>query len=1485
MALSSPEVDRSTGLWPGLLLAAGLLLSAAAAHWQSAANAQRAALALHAEAERLADRVVERLQRYEYGLRGARGAVLTVGLDGLDRRRFGSYSASRDVDREFPGARGFGFIRRVDAERLDAFTAGAARDGWPGFKVRQLEPNDGERFVIQYIEPVDRNREAVGLDIASEPLRREAAVAAARGARATLTRPISLVQAAGRSQQGFLVLLPVYRSAMPLATEDQRWAACAGWAYAPLLVDEVLQGLDPQRQGLRLTLDDLGAASRRFYATDAAVPSPGMPATTLERAVFGRTWQLGVQALPPFMAALHLPSSERVFTTGAVLSLLAAACAWAFVQGRRSRLQVHHEQQRLAALVEHSSDAIVTESPDGRIIGWNGAAERLLGHSAAEALGQVGATLLLPPDRQPLAHAVRERIGRGEPVEPFDQVLLHKDGRRLEMSVAVSPIVGPGGDLVGVGRTLRDISARNAAERERQAFTEALEREVAERTAELSTARRDLQAVLDAVPSMIGYWDRDLRNRFANHAYQAWFGAKPGAMTGCHIAELLGETLFEKNRPYIEAALRGEPQTFERAIPNPDGSGVRHSLAHYLPDIVDGVVQGFYVLVHDVSAIKDSERRLADALRDNEALLSTIKAHTLYSVTDVKGTIVDVNEGFCRISGYTRDELVGQNHRLINSGTHDRWFWAGLWGTIAAGRPWRGEICNRAKDGSLYWVDSIVAPFVGSDGRPQRYISIRHDVTASKQAEQVMRRAMQAAEAASAAKSSFLANMSHEIRTPLNAMIGLTYLLEHGRLEPEQRGFVGKIQLASRSLLGVVNDVLDLAKIEAGEAQVEAVPFDLHELLDGMAALYGDQAQAKGLAFRASQPEDLPRRVLGDAGRLRQVLSNLLANAIKFTERGSVALVLRLVARDETGLTLRFEVHDSGIGIAPEVQHSIFQPFVQADSSTTRCFGGTGLGLSIVRELSALMGGEVRLDSTPGRGSIFRVTLRLGVLPDDAGNGGAGRTPLHVLVVDDDAVQATALVMQAHALGWRAEAVGSADAAVQTLRRQAGNDTLPDVLLVDWQLPGGSGLDALAAMAAAIGRERLPPAVLVSSADANALQLLPEDPQVDSGLALPVDASSLFNAVNRAVARRSGDPEKALRATRLDGAGALWLPGVRVLVVDDSEINREVAERILGREGAVVTACESGADALERLREAPQAFDLVLMDVQMPGMDGHEATRRLRGEPGLARLPVVALTAGALLAERRSALDAGMDDFISKPLDPDSLIRSVRRHVERARGRPLPVRLREVPLPGIGPAAWPEIDGIDGADAAQRLGQDLALFRSLLQRLFREFADLMVEPPVLPAKETECAALAARAHKLRGSAGMLGAHVVQRQAGALEARLRRPAPAREAGAPVSELMATLARSLHRLQQASAAALMQPLPAAAAPVAEPWTPVARDELRALLRAQDLSAMDRFDALSAGLRSALGEARFDGARAAIENLNFAQALALLEQEEAA
>ena len=1373
-----------------LLLVLGLTLGNLVTWLHGRANDARIAHEFDMLAEEATRNIVERFHRYEYGLRGLRGSVLTGGRDGITRRQIRAYSESRDIDAEFPGARGFGFIRRVPVEHEAEFLASTRRDGVPEFALRQLQATDSERYVIQFIEPIERNRPALGLDIGSEVHRRTAADLALRTGNAAISRPITLLQAPSEHQQGFLILLPVYQPGMPLSSEAEREAAAFGWTYAPVVIAEVLQGFDLRDGEFTMSLFDEG---EQFYGPTAPTVQPDEPLVRrISRPIFGRTWQIELRSEPPFVAHLNLLRPETVFAAVTLLSLLLAALLYAYLQSRQRQLQLIAGQLHLATIIENSSDAIITESLDGIITSWNRAAERIFGYRADEAIGRVSATLIPPVTSDRNGESMLMSVRHGGSIDPFDQVCRHRDGSCVEVSITASPVTTPDGRVIGMGKTIRDISVRKQAERQLQEFNARLEHQVRERTAQLETTSRDLQTILDALPSMIGYWDARQTCRFANSAYHKWFGVEPTSLPGRHIRELLGDSLYAANRPYIEAALRGEPQTFERSIPRPDGHGTRHSLSHYLPDVVGGEVRGFYVMVHDISEITESRQKLAAAIREHEALLRTIQSNVLYSVTDRDGTILDVNAVLCRTSGYRRDELLGQNHRIFSSGTHPPEFWAEMWATIGAGRSWRGELCDRAKDGSLFWSDTVIAPFFSGDGTIERFVAIRTDITARKTAarqlahererldnilrgthagtwewnvqtgetrfnerwaehightldelapttittwhshihpedlalanellrrhfsgeldqyecelrvrhrdghwvwvvdrgrvstwtadgapewmygtqqdisrrkealrllaasevfleragqlakvggwqlevdsgeltwtsetrrlhevpadyipvldkvvdfytpearpvllaalrrtmtqgesfdldlplitatgrsiwvraigeaefttegarsrpvrlvgaiqditaqraaDDALRAAKGAAEAANQAKSLFLANMSHEIRTPLNAIIGLTYLLDRSTLSDEQRRFIATLQIAGRELLGIVNDVLDLAKIEAGNIVLDVAPFSLRAMLGELLAIFESQARARHLALTFDLPEDLPPVVHGDPMRVRQLLTNLLGNAVKFTERGSVRLRVAMTRDPADRLLACFTVHDTGIGISAEAQRRIFTPFEQADASTTRRFGGTGLGLSIVRHFVGLMGGEVSVQSTLGEGSEFRL-----VLP----------------------------------------------------------------------------------------------------------------------LSLPVP--------------RSDDPGQTPIPPRVEPSARLT--DVRILVVDDSEFNREIAQCILLNEGAIVTTHSDGQQALDQLRATPHAFDIVLMDVQMPRMDGNEATSRIRGELGLNDLPVIALTAGALLVERQRALDAGMSDFVSKPLDPDTLVRLVRRHVdERYAGR------------------------------------------------------------------------------------------------------------------------------------------------------------------------------------------------------------------------
>ena len=1337
------------------VFAIGLLITGALAVLRASANQRFAKTQFEREAERLVAAVSQRVRLYEYGLRGARGAIVAAG-DQLSRRNFAAYARSREIEREFPGARGFGFIRRVQASELDSFLERARKDDAPDFALRVLSARDGERYVIQYVEPVAPNLQALGLDIASEPLRRAAADTSAESGEAALTGPITLVQAEHKPRSSFLFLLPIYLDNAPRDTFEQRRAAVYGWAYAPLITEDILQDLKVAERGLHLTLYDISdnARPQSFYSSgDMHLPPAQNLSTRLERPMFGRTWRIEVSALPAFVSNLHLFASSGVFALGIVLSLLLGALAYVFVQERERSVQVTQQRMELAAIIENASDAIVSVAADGVIVSWNEAAKQLFGYTEQEALGQSIEACCHLGETSPSYPELLAGLAEPDVVvpPPFDASCQRRDGTWIDVSIAIAPVVGRAGATRGMALTFRDLQERSARERGLRQLSSSLEREVQERTASLEAARRDLQNILDALPSMIGYWHADLRNGFANHAYLEWFGVKPETLRGTHMRDLLGERMYQLNRPHIEAVLRGEPQQFERIIVHPDNKRERHSLTNYIPDIVDREVRGFYAVVHDVTDLNKSRENLAAVARENEGLLRTVDHLAVVFVAQPDGKLSYVNEQLCKRSGFQRRELLGQNQRMLSANVHSDAFWAEIWETLGGGMPWRGELCNVAKDGSQYWLDAVIAPFYNTDGQLLKYVCMGVDITATKAAAAELSRAKVAAEAANAAKTEFVTNMSHEIRTPLNAIIGMTYLLERTALAEEQKQQVRTIQGAGRCLLDLLTDVLDLAKIEAGSLTLEAASFEPRALARDLEGIFGPQATAARLELSVHVDSDVPQVVRGDNTRSRQILINLVGNAVKFTERGKVTLHISCEP-DPERVRLRFSVRDTGPGIAPDVQERLFAPFTQADSSSSRRYGGSGLGLSIVKRLTESMGGEVGVKSELGQGSEFWV-----VLPFAAGRS----------------------------------------SSVQ-----------------------------------------------------------PSAPSADITAAPPLSDHALA--------------------------------GLKLLVTDDSDINRDVAKRILEHAGAQVTTCADGASTLAELRRAPALYDAVLMDVQMPQMDGNETTQRIRTELKLKQLVIIGLTAGALRTERQRSLGAGMNDFLTKPIEPAALIRCIRKHVPDRKisaGPVTPVKTDSGHAAQIALRAWPSVAGLDVREIARDLDYDAAEYALMMQRLLRDGAEIVGADNAALVDSDARKELAARVHKLRGSAGVLGAKALFGHASELDNALKR-GDAAEVTLPLlqalrvcySELSAALAPWIQRVQAKPSSA---PAPADAAAPRDSQL----EQLLELLRANDLAALRMVSELAPGLRAALGEQRFQTFQAAVSALNFAQAAELVAQLRAA
>jgi two-component system, sensor histidine kinase and response regulator len=1028
-------------------------------------------------------------------------------------------------------------------------------------------------------------------------------------------------------------------------------------------------------------------------------------------------------------------------------------------------------QRFLASIVESSESAIIGKTLDGTIVNWNKSAETLYGYNAAEVIGK-SISLLVPLDRRDELQEILAKIRSGRRIAHFETIRLRNDGRSIDVSLSISPIMNDQGAPTGAASIAHDIGGQRCAEES------------------LRQSEEKYRSLVANIPDVIWSGDAEGRPVFVSSKIEAVYGYTPEEIcqTGVWFERIHPDDAPKARAAYERLLSRGEVFETEYRIQRKDGNWIwlyARAVSRYEKDgkrYIDGIASDITERKHALQALEESERKYRslvthipdiiwsvaadgrvdfvssnaerilsftaedayrlggrvwfdsihpeDAPRVKEAFEALFKAGRPYDVecrrkgrdgewiwvhdrsvathekdgmlfadglvTDIterkkteeslraseqryrmlfdrclagvarsslEGHLLECNEAFAKILGYESvRQVLALNTVDLYYSMEDR---AAMVQRLNDKKAITNhEMLFRSSNGSPVWVIANISLVEGENGHSAYIEASIVDITHRKRDEEDLRKAKETAEAASRAKSDFLANMSHEIRTPMNGVIGMTELVLGTDLTVEQRDYLNTVKSSANSLLNIINDVLDFSKIEARKLDLECVTFDLRAAIDTAMNGLGIRVGKKNLKLACHVAADVPSEVIGDPGRLRQILSNLVDNAIKFTRAGEVLVRVGVLSEADGQVVVHFSVSDTGIGIPPEKREAIFRAFEQADNSFTRRFGGTGLGLAIASQLVTMMEGQMHLESEVGKGTTFYFTVRLTVgTPVEQAKqtriGGLRGVP--VLVVDDDAISRAILGKTLN--NWRMKPVLACDglSAMENLQRACEAGKPFPLVIIDSQMPKMDGLALLERIRQDAGMAGSIIMMLPSSGQASdATRCYPVG--VSACLVKPITERDLLDAIAQVLDAGNSKPQAASAIPERSLTGERR---ARVLVVEDNLVNQYLALRLVEQQGYSPRAVGNGREALALL--AKEHFDLVLMDIQMPEMDGIEATVAIRREERETsrHVPIIAMTAHAMQGDRNRCLDAGMDDYISKPINVHDLAAALDRMLAR----------------------------------------------------------------------------------------------------------------------------------------------------------------------------------------------------------------------------
>jgi len=1002
---------------------------------------------------------------------------------------------------------------------------------------------------------------------------------------------------------------------------------------------------------------------------------------------------------------------------------------------KRAEEALQKANEMVRAVIRASPVAIFTLDQDGIVRMWNPSAERMFGWGEHEVLGRPLPTV--PEEDQEESKALRERAMRGESISGMELRRKQKDGAWIEVSLCTAALRDASGQTVGLLGMMTDITERKRAE-------EALVEE-----------RHLLRTLMDNVPDSIYFKDRDSRFIRTNKAVTKAFGLSDPT-------QAVGKTDFDFFTPeHAQPAFADEQEVIRTGQPVvakeeketwPDGRETWVSTTKMPLRDATGRIIGTFGISRDISERKRIEQALAEEGNLLRTLIDNLPDYIF--VKDAQSRMVINNVAHQRLLGAkTQEEVVGKTDFDVFAPDLAAQYFADEQAVMQSGQPLlnREEPCLDPAGGEQWLLTSKV-PLRDSRGKIVGLVGISRNITERKRAEQELHTAKEAAEAATRAKSEFLANMSHEIRTPLNGIIGMTELALDTDLTAEQHEYLMMVRESADSLLTVINDILDFSKIEVGKLALDLIDFRLRDSLGSTMKALALRAHQKGLELAFRVPPEVPDELVGDPTRLRQILLNLVGNAIKFTEQGEVILRVELESQSDEEARLHFAVTDTGIGIPADKQQTIFEAFAQVDGSTTRKYGGTGLGLAISSQLVEAIGGRIWVESAPGKGSTFHFTACLGL------RKGAPAVPcaavdlrgMPVLVVDDSATNLR--ILEEILLHWQmkpALANGGWTALAAMERALDAGKPFP-LMLVDAQMPDMDGF-ALAQQVRQNPRLAGATIMMLTSAGQSGDAARCRELGIAAYLVKPIKQSELLDAILMALSK----PSRVCGTARPAPAGLVTRHSLRearrklrILLAEDNVVNQELVSRLLQKRGHAVVAVRSGREALAALQEPPDgAFDAALMDVQMPEMDGFEATKLIREKEKTTgvHLPIIAMTAHAMKGDRERCLAAGMDQYISKPIQREELFAAIER---------LGPATQSIPLSTTSGSESPKT--LDIPAALARVDGSMELLRELAGLFCADSAQLLSK--LREAIERQDAqAVESTAHSLKGAVGNFGA--------------------------------------------------------------------------------------------------------------------------------